>query len=211
MPGAPNAPSPRVSPGAITQTPAPTKPIPCEVRLHLARIDLPPVGGEFSIPAVATPATCRPKLQFESTWLRVLDPVAFRLVADPNTTAVARDVVVAIGQASFFVRQEPPAQPGLAAAPGRLVFGVDRKGKTDTKSIAAWTEYGSGSITARAGNPWLSVKPLKRKKDRQAYEVTVQRDAKLGPGRHDSYIELAPEGSGPTLRIPVVVEVTGTI
>ena len=38
------------------------------------------------------------------------------------------------------MRQSPPAQVGLAAAPGRLVFGINRKGVTDTKILTAWTE-----------------------------------------------------------------------
>ena len=116
----------RVDPMAVTRTPAASKPIPCEVRLGLGRTDLPYVGGEFSIPAVVTPASCRPKIAFGPTWLRVLDPTAFRLAADANTSAVARDAVITIGDTSFFVRQDPPAQPGLAAAPSRLVFGIDK-------------------------------------------------------------------------------------
>jgi hypothetical protein len=115
--------------------------------------------------------------------------------------------LIAIGDATYFVRQEPPAQPGLAAVPGRLVFGMDRRGKTDTKRVSGWTEYGSGAITARAADPWLSIKPIPGKKARQTYDVTVRPDAALGPGRHDTYIELVPEGSAPPLRIPVVVEV----
>jgi hypothetical protein len=202
-------PSSQVTPIAVTRTPAAPRPIPCEVRLGLARTDLPYSGGEFSIPAFVTPSTCRPKVVFEPSWIRVLDPAAFLMTADPNTSNVARDAIVMIGDTSFFIRQEPPAQPGLAAAPGRLVFGIDKEGRTDTKALSAWTEYGTGAMTARAGEQWLTVKPRRGKDNRQAYDVTVQREAKLGPGRHDTYIELIPEGSGPPLRIPVVVEVVG--
>jgi hypothetical protein len=139
----------------------------------------------------------------------MLDAGEFRFVAEPNTSTAARDATISIGGSNFFIRQEPPAQPGLAAAPSHLVFGLDKRGKADTKRITGWTEYGAGVIQARAGHPWLSVTPRKGKNKRQIYEVTVQSGSGLGPGRHDSYIDLVPEGSGPALRIPVVVEVPG--
>jgi hypothetical protein len=154
---------------------------------------------------------CRPPVLFSSTWIRLIDAAEFRFLAEPNTSTTTRDAIIAIGETSFFVRQGPPAQPGLAAAPGSLVFGLDKRGKTDTKRITAWTEYGSHTFTARAGHPWLSVTPRRSKDERQVYDVTVRQKAGLGPGRYDTFVELTPGGSTTaSLRIPVVVEVPGT-
>jgi hypothetical protein len=208
MPASVGAPSKRVGALDVTRTAVPTR-VTCEAQLSIARTDLRHSGGEFTIPVVLKPAACLPPISFSSTWIHIVDSTGFRFVADPNTSTTARDAMISIGAGNFFIRQEPPAQPGLAAAPGRLVFGLDKRGKTDTKRITGWTEYGTGVIAAHPGHPWLSVTSRPGKNKQQTYEVTVRDGSKLGPGRHDSYIDLVPEGSAPGLRIPVVVEVPG--
>jgi hypothetical protein len=210
-PGGGSAPVNRISPADVSRSPAAVpKRIVCEAQLGLARTDLPSSGGEFTISIALRPPSCRPPVAFAASWIHLVDAPSFRFAAEPNTSNSVREVMISIGDSGFFVRQQPPAQPGLAAVPSRLVFGIDKRGKTDTKQITGWTEYGSGMIQARAGHPWLSVTPRRSGKDkRQGYDVTVRREAALGPGRHDSYIDLVPEGSAPALRIPVVVEVPG--
>lgn len=198
----------RPTPGSITRTNVP-KPITCTARLELARTNLPPNGGEFTVPAVVTPAGCAPAVALASPWVRTVDAATFRFQADANTSNLVRDTLISVGETSFFVRQEPPAQPGLAAAPSRLTFGLDKKGKTDSKRITAWTENGAGKFAARPGHPWLTLKPRRNKDQRQTYEVSVQRNAGLGPGRYDTFVELRPSGSTNAIRIPVVVEVPG--
>jgi len=212
-PGAGGAPSNRVNPADVTRsTSTVPKRIVCEAQLGLARTDLPSSGGEFTITVGLRPAACRPPVAFAAPWIHLVDASAFRFAAEPNTSNSIREVMISIGDSSFFVRQQPPAQPGLAAVPSHLVFGIDKRGRTDTKKITGWTEYGSGVIQARAGHPWITITPRGSAKDkRQGYDVTIRRDARLGPGRHDSYIDLVPEGSAPALRIPVVVEVPGVI
>ena len=162
-------------------------------------------------PAVVTPAGCVPAIRTDFAWIQVMDAAGFRFAAEPNMSSGARSAIITIGEASFFVHQEPPAQQGLAAAPGRLVFGMDKRGKTQTKRITGWSEKGFGGITAYARDPWLSVTPRRGKDNRQAYDVTVRPGAGLGPGRYDSSIELKPSGDAPSLRIPVVVEVPGVL
>jgi hypothetical protein len=203
-------PSNRITPGPPAPAVTPAKPqARCDVILSVSRTELSSIGGEFTINAAMQPAFCATPGSLAVDWVRVVDAAALRFSADPNNTNSVRETVIAVGNASFFLIQEPPAQPGLAAAPSRLVFAIDKEGKTDKKRFAAWTEYGSRKFKVRGGHPWLSITPHKPKDDREVYEVTVARDAGLGAGTHDSFVELVPEGAAASLRIPVVVEVVG--
>jgi hypothetical protein len=170
---------------------------------------VPSQGAEFTISASMEPAFCAAPAPATTDWVRVVDAATLRFAADPNTTKSVRTAIIPIGDASFLVEQDPPPQPGLAAAPGRLVFAIDKHGKTDKKRIAAWSESGGGKFTVRGGHAWLSVTSSKPKNNHQQYEVTVAENAGLGPGTHDTFVELMPEGSSASLRIPVVVEVVG--
>jgi hypothetical protein len=205
-------PSNRVTPETAVGSVTPAKPRPrCDVTLGLARTELSSVGGEFTITATMQPAFCATPRPLTANWVRVVDAATLRFSADPNNTNAVRETVINLGDASFYVVQEPPAQPGLAAAPSRLVFAIDKDGKTDKKRFSAWTEYGSRKFNARGGHAWLTVTPRKPKDNHAVYEVTVARDAGLGPGTHDTFVELVPEGASASLRIPVVVEVVGRL
>jgi hypothetical protein len=182
----------------------------CEVSLLAVRTDLPQQGGEFAVPAALQPVGCSASIALDDTWLRIADSSTLRFVAEPNTSAVPRDVTIVVGGRSFYVRQMPPPQPGLAAAPSSLTFGIGKDGKADDKTLTVWSDRGSGKFVATPGHPWLTVTPKRNKNGRQSYEVVVRRKAGLRPGRHDSYVELSPAGvQGMFLRIPVVVEVFG--
>jgi len=181
----------------------------CDVTLRLSRTELPPTGGEFAISTVRKPANCPTSIALSVPWLTTVDPSELRFEAEPNNTGATRDALILIGGQSFLVRQSPPAQVGLAAAPGRLVFGINRKGATDIKILTAWTEQPAGSFIAKPQHPWLVVTPKRHKEHRQVYEVTVKPGADLPPGRHDSEIEISAEGAPDrSIVIPVVVEVT---
>jgi hypothetical protein len=186
------------------------KPV-CEVTLRLGRMDMAATGGEFLLPASLKPAACPSSVAFAAPWLKMTDQSQLRFVVEPNTTAAVREALILIGGRAFLLRQMPPPQPGLAAAPSRLVFGVNKEGRTDTKVLTAWSERTSGTFVVRAAHPWLQVTPGKAKKERQVYEVTVRSGSGLPPGRHDSQIELVVEGTAKrSLIIPVVVEVEGS-
>jgi hypothetical protein len=179
------------------------------VTLRLARTELPPAGGEFTVPALREPADCPASIAVSAPWLATSDPSELSFVAEPNGTANSRDTLIVVGGRQFYVRQSAAAQAGLAVVPGRLVFGINRKGETDTKTLTAWTEQPSGNFVVKPQHPWLVITPKREKDHRQIYEVTVRRDAALPPGRHDSQIELSTAGAPQrTLTIPVVVEVT---
>jgi len=200
------------SPAAVpTNAPPATTPhgLPaCEVTLRLSRTDLPPGGGEFTVSTIRKPANCPASIAVSVPWLTTADPSELRFEAEPNNTGATRDALILIGGVSFLVRQSPPAKLGLAAAPGRLVFGIDRKGLTDTKTITAWTEQNAGSFVAKPQHSWLVVTPKRNKEHRQTYEVTIQPGAALPPGRHDTQIEISAAGAPErSIVIPVVVEV----
>ncbi len=158
----------------------------CDVTLRLSRTELPPTGGEFAISTVRKPANCPTSIALSVPWLTTVDPSELRFEAEPNNTGATRDALILIGGQSFLVRQSPPAQVGLAAAPGRLVFGINRKGATDIKILTAWTEQPAGGFIAKPQHPWLVVTPKRHKEHRQVYEVTVKPGADLPPGRHDT-------------------------
>jgi hypothetical protein len=162
------------------------------------------------VPAALQPAGCSASIAFDDKWLRIADARTLRFVAEPNTSAVPRDVTIVVGGRSFYIRQMPPPQPGLAAAPSSLTFGIGKNGKADEKTLTVWSDRGSGKFIATPGHPWLTVTPKRNKKGRQSYEITVRKEAGLRPGRHDTFVELAPAGvQAVPLRIPVVVEVFG--
>ena len=131
-------------------------------------------------------------------------------MAEPNTTGAVRDAVILAGGASFYVRQDVPVQPGLAAAPSQLTFGVDKKGRTSKQTLAVWADQESATFLTKVSHPWLQVTPKRGNRGRQVYEVTVQRDASLAPGRYDTTIELYAQGApARSITVPVVVEVFG--
>ena len=194
---------------AISNTPAvPSKPT-CEVTLRNARMELTASGGEFLAPATLNPAACPLSVAFAAPWLKLKDQSKLQFVAEPNTTTATRETSVLIGDRSIVVRQLHPPQPGLGVAPSRLVFAVDKDGRSEKKDFAAWSELTSETLTVRAAHPWLLVTPKKSNKDRQVYEVTVQDKSGLTPGRHDTEIQIVTAGDKRSLRIPVVVEVEG--
>lgn len=210
-PGVPSPPA-AADPARVKTADAPTASTTpaCDVLLRVTRMDLPHEGGNFVLPAILEPPRCPASVAFTSTWLKLTDPAELRFAVEPNTDAGPRDALIVLGQQSFFVRQAPPPQPGLAAAPSHLVFGVNRKGEASTQMLTAWSDLASAEITVRAAHPWLTVTPAKSKKDRKAYEVTIQPDARLMPGRYDSQIEITSTGApGKSILIPVVVEAVG--
>jgi hypothetical protein len=208
--GAPAAPAPGPAPSPSPSTPVSVqKPQTCQVTLRLARTELPSAGGEFTVSAVRDPANCPASIAVSAPWLATLDPSELSFVAEPNATGSSRDTLIVIGGRQFYVRQSAPPQVGLAAVPGRLVFGINRKGESDTKTLTAWTEQPSGSFVAKPQHPWLVITPKRGKEHRQSYDISVRPDAGLPPGRHDTQIELSTAGAPErTLTIPVVVEVT---
>jgi len=178
----------------------------------MARGELPPTGGEFSLPAVVTPTGCAATVAISVPWLKLVDLPNLRFAADANAASGVREAVVSLSGTAFFVRQTPPPQVGLAAVPSRLVFGVGKSGRGEPQIITAWTASPSATVTARAQHSWLVITPKRRKGERQIYEVTIRDDAKLAPGQHDSQIELSVTGlANQSLVIPVVVEVVGKI
>jgi hypothetical protein len=210
---APGSPPASPSPAGVTNVPvtasAVSKLPTCEVTLRLSRTEIPPVGGEFTVPAVRQPVNCPASIAISAPWLATTDASGLQFTAEPNNTGATRDTLIVIGGRSFFVRQSPPAQLGLAAAPGRLVFGINRKGEADTKILTAWTEQPSGSFVAKPQHSWLVVTPTSSKEHRQTFNVTVKAGAGLPPGRHDTQIEISAAGAPErSITIPVVVEVT---
>lgn len=178
----------------------------------MARTELPPTGGEFSLPAVVKPTACPASVAISVPWLKLVDLPNLRFAADPNASSAVREAVVLLSGTPFFVRQTPPPQVGLAAVPSRLVFGIGKNGRCERQIITAWTESPSATVTARAQHSWLVITAKRQKGERQIYEVTIRDDAKLPAGRHDSQIELSTKGSAtPSLVIPVVVEVVGKL
>ena len=206
----PGAVAPAIAPSATATATARPKIAPCEVTLLSVRIDVPQAGGEFAVPAALQPAGCSATIAFNDAWLRIADSRTLRFVAEPNTSPVPRDAMIVVGGRSFYVRQVPPPQPGLAAAPSSLTFGLDKNGRTQEKTLTVWSDRGNGKFVATPGHPWLTVTPKRSKDGRQSYEVAVRKEAGLRPGRHDTFVELAPAGvQAMPLRIPVVVEVFG--
>jgi hypothetical protein len=201
-----------VAPGVAATGSAPARPkvVPCEVSLLSIRTEIPQAGGEFAVPAALQPAGCPATIAFNDAWLRIADSRTLRFIAEPNTSPVPRDAMIVVGGRSFYVRQMPPPQPGLAAAPSSLTFGLDKNGEAREKTLTVWSDRGNGKFVATPGHPWLTVTPKRNKDGRQSYEVTVRREAGLRPGRHDTFVELSPAGvPALPLRIPVVVEVFG--
>ncbi|HYI98047.1 MAG TPA: hypothetical protein VEX68_31200 [Bryobacteraceae bacterium] len=197
------------TPAAINNTPAtPSKPT-CEVTLRTGRLELAAAGGEFFAPATLYPAACPSSVAFTVPWLKLKDQNKLLFVAEPNTTADTRETLIVIGDRSIFVRQAHSQQPGLAAAPSRLIFAVDKEGRAEKKDFAAWSELTSETFTVSAGHPWLLVTPKKSTQDRHIYEVTIQTKSGLTPGRYDSNIQIVTAGGKRSLTIPVVVEVEG--
>ncbi len=194
---------------ASSNTPAIPSKSSCEVILRTGRLELTAAGGEFLAPAVLNPAACPPSVAFAAPWLKLKDQSRLEFVAEPNTTTATRETSIMIGDRSIVVRQLHPPQPGLGVAPSRLVFAVDKDGRSEKKDFAAWSELASEKFTVRAAHPWLLVTPKKNNKDLQVYEVTIQAKSGLTPGRHDSEIQIVTAGSKRSLRIPVVVEVEG--
>jgi hypothetical protein len=139
-----------------------------------------------------------------------MDASRLRFVAEPNSTSATREAVILIGKRFFVVRQVAPIQPGLAAAPSRLVFAVDAKGQSAKKVLSFWSEKPSSNYVARSRDAWLTVTPKRGKQALQMYEVSIQPNAALAPGRHDTTIELSAGGTPDRfVTVPVVVEVEG--
>ena len=90
-------------------------------------------GGEFLAPAVLNPAACPPSVAFAAPWLKLKDQSKLQFVAEPNTTTATRETSIMIGDRSIVVRQLHPPQPGLGVAPSRLVFAVDKDGRSERK------------------------------------------------------------------------------
>jgi len=182
------------------------------VTLRVVRTELPPAGGEFPLPADLNPSGCLAPIATNVPWLKMTDVAGLRFTAENNPSPAVRDAVVTIADTSFFVRQTPAPQPGLAAVPSRLVFGIRKKGHGDIQRLTAWSESPSVTITARAKKGWLVITPKRGKGDRQFFEISIREDASLSPGRYDTQIELsAGRAPGQSLIIPVVVEVVGKI
>lgn len=205
-----------VSPTSPTSTspttgdPAQAKTSACEVRLSVARTDLQANAQEFFIPATRTPSGCPASIALSVSWLRVVDGSRMSLAAEQNTTSEVREATVLVGGRSLFVRQFPAAQPGFAASPGQLIFGVNKSGKTDTKQLRVWSEKPVGSFNVKPASPWLTVTPKRGKSDRQSFDVTIKKSAGLKPGRYDTQIDLYTAGASTrVLTVPVVVEVEG--
>ena len=182
----------------------------CRVTLRVARTELNAEGGEFVLPAVMNPPACDSSIAYSAQWLQLTDEKRLQFVVEPHTGSTVREVMILIGDRSFLLRQMPPPQIGLAAAPSRLVFGVNKRGDSGSQLLTAWTERPSGNFTLRPGHPWLIVTAKKNNQDRQVYEVAVKAKSGLPPGRHDSWIEVSAAGyPNASLTIPVVVEVEG--
>jgi hypothetical protein len=213
--GQPSQTTPAAPTSGPPSNPSPSTPVsvqrpqPCQLTLRLARTELPPAGGEFAVSAVRDPANCPAPIAVSAPWLATVNPSELSFVAEPNATGSSRDTLIVIGGRQFYIRQSAAPQVGLAAVPGRLVFGIDQKGKTETKTLTAWAEQTPGSFVAKPQHPWLVITPKRGKEHRQSYEITVRPDAALPPGRHDTQIELSTaDAPQRILTIPVVVEVT---
>jgi hypothetical protein len=104
-----------------------------------------------------------------------------------------------------------PPQPAqlVGIAPARLVFSVDKNGRSSKpQTIALWSEKEPlAQFVISAGAPWLIVQAKKVKEQRRPFEVTVRPDG-LAPGTHSTAITVAAEGK-PVMTIPVTVEVVG--
>lgn len=188
------------------------KAVSCEVSLRLGRTDLPHTGGEFQVPVILKPAGCPASVATAAPWIRMIDAGTLKLSAEPNLSAATREAMVLVGERSYFVRQAAAPQPGLAAAPGRLVFAVNRKGESGSKVLTIWSDRAGASFKARSTHPWLSIAPRKGEDGRQSYEVSMQPGAALPPGTHDATIELSVTGAqGHSVLVPVVVEVEGRL
>jgi len=176
----------------------------------MVRTELPSTGGGFQVPAILQPTACPVSIGIAVPWLKLVDAAGLQFAAEPNVTQATREAVILIGSRTFFVRQVAPPQLGLAAAPSRLVFAVDQKGRSDKKVVTAWIERPSSVLTARTQHTWLVVTPYRDKQRRQMYEVSIRPDAALPPGRHDTTIELrSADAPNRSVIIPVVIEVVG--
>ena len=201
----------------VTGAPGPgTAAFPEECAWHVieAPSTIPSAGGAVTIRhTIPSGRGChKPSVGVSGVWLQHVEgsPGVLRFTAVPNDDAESRRAVLVIGSSSLVIVQAGLPVVQAASAPGRLVFGVDRKGRIDTRRLRVWQETAggdSGTLTLSSTVPWIKLGKQETRKGVVRAEVSI--DASTLPP--DAYLEAAilatssQPGRAP-LRIPVLVE-----
>lgn len=188
----------------------------CKVRFSKMMDTVAAFGGVVELQLTFTPAKCRTAPAVSAGWLQ---PVAgtgkegyYKFSVPPNPTAEPRTVAVALGDQKFVVRQEPGRRVHIAAAPSRLVFGINGASPPNSRILTIWSEEKDLIYAVSpSAEKWLRMKPLAAKgpADQRRFQIEVN-PVGLAPGRHEARIQIYATGvvNGP-LVIPVVVEAPG--
>lgn len=197
--------------GAPGSVPATTAAVPsCEVTLVNPGVSVGENGGIVDIAIAPLAPGCQPPVAASGTWLQLakhgVTSTAIRFSAAPNTTPYARTANVVIGERVFTVEQAGLIRTRLAAAPERLVVGMDRKNKELKRQLTVWADDVSKVLKLSPSAPWIQVHPGKTQKDgRKSYAIIVDASSMDKRQKYEGIITVTAEGA-PALEIPVIVE-----
>ena len=129
-------------------------------------------------------------------------------MAEPNNTGATRDTLILIGGRHSTSGNRRPHSSDSPRFQDALFSESTGKARRTPRHYRLGRQN-ARSFVAKPQHSWLVITPKRNKEHRQTYEITVQPDAALPPGRHDTQIRAIGLGRpGAITTIPVVVEVT---